>query len=193
MPTPEPDVASTRRETAWARLVERSWGVLVARAARRLDRSQAEDVVQDVFATAVAIAGGPEPPAWLGAWLEARVDYVCGVRRRRAARRAGRVVPLESGAGNTNFINPNDPHANDCAAAASILGADDVGVFVRAELARLDPAVRAAMERRWLAGRSVRQVARDLGVSKSAAEERLARGMSALRARLAALRREMER
>ena len=177
MPTPEPEAASIRRESAWARLVERRWEALVV-ARRAAARSRAGG---GRGARRLRGGGGDcgwaRSPAWLDAWLAARVDRACDVRRNRAARCAGRVVPLEAGdaanpndrggfARHPNFQHANDPKTNDGAGAGSILGADDVGAFVRAELARLDAPVRAAMERRWLVGRSVREVARELGVSE---------------------------
>lgn len=148
------------------------------RFARRLasallrDDGDADDAAQD--AVVAAVTRGPGPAAPPRGWL-ARVVRHAAARLRRAAARRSRREAVVAGRGPSCA-----PAAVEVAARAELLAA------VTAALARLPAPAREALLLRHDAGLPPREIARRLGVPVETVKSRLARGLEALRADLAA-------
>lgn len=152
-------------------LVERHLGRVVAFAARVLgDRTEAEDVAQDVFLRLWAHAprwrrGSAQPTTWIHrVALNLCLD--------RLARR--REVPLDAAP------PPLDPRPH----AAAILEARDIGRYVNAAMMQLPAQQRIAITLCHYQGLPNAEAAAVMESSIEAVESLLARGRRTLRARL---------
>jgi RNA polymerase sigma factor (sigma-70 family) len=126
-----------------------------------LDPDEAQDLVQTTFEIAIRSAGSLRDPAALRAWLlriEVREAFRLVRRLRRLVSLDGRVVEL---------AGPSP----DLAQRAD----------VRAGLARLPPRVRAAIALHHMAGLSVAETARAMGVSENTVRSQLRTGLARLR------------
>ena len=139
--------------------------------ARRLTGSEAdaEDVLQDL------IIGLPEAMrhyserGQLRAWLKRVVVRMCLMRLRSARRRRETTL-------NTAALPP-----------ARSTGPSDTADAIEIALSELSPAIRAVVVLRIVEGLSHREIAETLGISPSASEARLSRGIALLRRRLETL------
>jgi RNA polymerase sigma factor (sigma-70 family) len=126
-----------------------------------LDLDEAQDLVQTTFEIAIRSADRVRDPAALRAWLlrvEVREAFRVVRRLRRLVSLDGRVVELAG-------------PAPDLAERAD----------VRDGLAKLPPRIRAAIALHHLAGLSVPETARAMGVSENTIKSQLKTGLARLR------------
>lgn len=126
-----------------------------------LDLDEAQDLVQTTFEIAIRNADRLRDPAALRAWLlrvEVREAFRIVRRLRRLVALDGRVYELST-------------PAPDLAQRAD----------VRAGLAGLPPRIRAAIALHHLAGLSVEETARAMGVSENTVKSQLRTGLARLR------------
>lgn len=141
-------------------------GPMLLAAARviTLDNDEAEDLVQTTFEIAIRRLDGLREPRALGAWLltiQTREAF-------RAVRRLRRLVSLD---GRVSEIATHDP---DLAQRAD----------VRQALSGLPRRTRAAIALHYLAGLTVLETARALGVSENTIKSQLRTGLGRLREEL---------
>ena len=138
-------------------------GPMLLAAARviTLDNDEAEDLVQTTFEIALRRLDGLREPRALRAWLltiQAREAF-------RVVRRLRRLVSL-------------DGHVTEIAVPGSdIAGRADM----RAALAKLPRRIRAAIALHYLAGLTVPETARAMGVSENTVKSQLKTGLERLR------------
>ena len=126
-----------------------------------LDLDEAQDLVQTTFEIAIRNIGSLRDPDALRAWLlrvEVREAF-------RLVRRLRRLVSLDGRVG--ELAGPT----SDLAQRAD----------VRAGLAKLPPRIRAAIALHHLAGLSVAETARSMGVSENTVRSQLKTGLARLR------------
>jgi RNA polymerase sigma-70 factor (ECF subfamily) len=150
--------------TAFSVLVARHRDRLWAVAVRTLsDREEAADALQDALISAFRNAGSYRGEAAVTTWLHRVVVNACLDRVRR--RQARPTVPL----GDTEIAHRRDDHA-----------ATDVRLDVRAALATLPAAQRAAIVLVDMEDLSVAEAAEVLGVAEGTVKSRCSRGRAAL-------------
>ncbi len=160
-------VERARAGDRWAEdaLVRRHFGAVVSTVARLLgDPHEAEDVVQDTFASALAELGALREPSVVRSWL--LQIAVRKVHRRFRKRRLLRLLGLASG----------EPEGGLASFAS-----EDASPEVRAELALLDralaglaPAERIAWTLRRVEGMQLEDVARSCDCSLATVKRRIA-------------------
>jgi RNA polymerase sigma-70 factor (ECF subfamily) len=134
---------------------------------RSSGRDEAEDLTQEVFAAAVAALGearveSPPPLAWL---------YAVARRRLIDAARRGRLLPVTTG-------SDEEPPAREAAYGW------EVGELLARAVAQLPESQRRVVVAKLWEGRSLAEIAGELGTSEAACKMRLARGLAQLRDRL---------
>lgn len=128
------------------------------------DHHRAEDLTQQVFADAVArLHESPSPPL---AWL-----YTVAQRRLIDAARRGRLLPVTTG-------SDEEPPAREAAYGW------EVGELLARAVAQLPESQRRVVVAKLWEGRSLAEIAGELGTSEAACKMRLARGLAQLRDRL---------
>jgi RNA polymerase sigma factor (sigma-70 family) len=138
-------------------------GPMLLAAARviTLDTDEAQDLVQTTFEIAIRRIDGLREPRAMRAWLltiQAREAF-------RVVRRLRRLVSL-------------DGHVTEIAATGSdIAGREDM----RAALAKLPRRIRAAIALHYLAGLTVPETAKAMGVSENTVKSQLKTGLARLR------------
>ena len=139
--------------------------------ARRLMGSDAdaEDVLHDLIIGLPEAMRTYDERGKLHAWLRQVVVRMCLMRLRTSRRR--RETSLDA--------------IGELPAAAASSG--DVDAAIEIALRELSPAIRAVVVLRFVDGLSHREIAESLGISISASEARLSRGIIALRRRLETL------
>ncbi len=154
--------------SAWPKLVERHLSPLVALGWRILgDRTEAEDVAQEVFVRLLAKAPAWEPGgALLRTWLTRVAINLCIDRRR-----ARRTTSLD------DLPEPKDPASDEAMVARRF----DMARKVRAALHKLPERQAVAMTLVHYQGFSNREAANVLEVSVDALESLLARGRRAMK------------
>ncbi len=171
-------VARLRTGDRWAEqtLFVRHFGVVVATVARLLgDATEAEDVVQDTFATALVELGRLRDPSAFRAWLVSIA--VRKVHRRFRRRRLSRMFGLDAG----------EPEGGIAELASESASAEQ-----RAELMLIDrilrtlaPADRIAWSLRYVEGQRLEEVATSCGCSLATAKRRIAAADTIVRAHVA--------
>lgn len=155
-------------EGRWDRIASHRDSLLVIARRRTLSAADAEDVVQEAMARAAQKRDLDLDNA--GAWLTRVVINLCiDIQRRRA-----RTLPIEHIAA-TAWTRGHEERVCD----------QEEARWVAAQTALLPPKQRAALLLR-ASGRSVDELARELGVTRSAGEAALKRARVALRGKLAA-------
>jgi RNA polymerase sigma-70 factor (ECF subfamily) len=150
--------------TAFAVLVARHRDRLWAVAMRTLgDREEAADALQDALISAFRNAASYRGEAAVTTWLHRVVVNACLDRVRR--RQARPTVPL----GDTEVAHRRDDHSST-----------EVRLDVRAALATLPPAQRAAIVLVDMEDMSVAEAAQVLGVAEGTVKSRCSRGRAAL-------------
>ena len=150
--------------SAFSALVARHKDRLWAVAMRTLgDREEASDALQDALISAFRNAGSYRGEAAVTTWLHRVVVNACLDRVRR--RQARPTVPL----GDTEVAHRRDEHA-----------ATEVRLDVRAALATLPAAQRAAIVLVDMEDMSVAEAAEVLGVAEGTIKSRCSRGRAAL-------------
>ncbi len=150
--------------TAFSVLVARHRDRLWAVAVRTLsDREEASDALQDALVSAFRNAAGYRGEAAVTTWLHRVVVNACLDRVRR--RQARPTVPL----GDTEVPHRRDDHA-----------ATEVRLDVRAALATLPAAQRAAIVLVDMEDMSVAEAAQVLGVAEGTVKSRCSRGRATL-------------
>ncbi|MBN9119230.1 MAG: sigma-70 family RNA polymerase sigma factor [Planctomycetes bacterium] len=162
---------ATRDATAFAELVRRHGPMVLGVCRRALGNTpDADDAFQAVWLVLVRKAAGVSPRSAVGNWLygvaiRTAAHARCVLTRRRTARQELPDVPDPK---------PHDPDAREIAAVLDT------------ELARLPDRYRAAVVLCELEGRSLKEVAEQLGVPVGTVASRLARGRALLAERLKA-------
>jgi RNA polymerase sigma-70 factor (ECF subfamily) len=140
---------------------------------------EAHDVVQEVFARVWQLGADWAPGGSVAAYLFTAVRYraLNRIKTGRASQRLRDAVLAET----DHASHRSDPYP-DVALVAR----------VRRELRTLTERQRDALRLRYEHGHTMPQVARVLGVDVTAAEKLVARGLAALRTKLAQVRQELE-
>jgi RNA polymerase sigma factor (sigma-70 family) len=154
-------------ERAFESLYRRHAGDVYRYSLALLDRqTDAEDATQNTFLNAYRALARGERPRDAGRWLRAIALNVCREHHRRAARRPDE-VSLNEDPGEL-VLDPPAPQLDDLLRGLSALAFNQ----------------RAALVMRELEGRSLAEIASELGVSSSAVETLLFRARRALREQL---------
>lgn len=173
------------------RLLLDSYGKLLARVEEKLPRElksvvAAEDVIQDVFATAFRSIGTFRPEGmdafyrWLTAIADNRVIDV--VRAQNAAKRGGgRVGAGTGGQERSSIAALIDLVAADDRSPSRSAGGHEAAAAVQVALAGLKGEYREALSLRYLEGLSVGETAARLGKTEAAVHKLCSRGLQALR------------
>jgi RNA polymerase sigma-70 factor (ECF subfamily) len=135
-------------------------GAALLRYLRRLDRSEAEDLFQEMALKALRSYRGLERATNLRSWLFAVATSVARDAARRSARRPHR-VPLEQ--------------------AAAIAAESGSGYSIEPLVAPLTPREREAIVARYIDDLPYVEIARRLGCSQVAARARVSAGIRRLR------------
>jgi RNA polymerase sigma-70 factor (ECF subfamily) len=139
------------------------------------ERAQAEDVVQDTFVVALESLASFDGRSSLHTWL-------CGIAKNkvRALRRKRRPAPL------ADVLDEADDEIDAVLARVSseplpdwALERKETRELVGATLSSLPPDYRRALVAKYVSGRSVAQIAQDVGRSEKAAESLLTRARAA--------------
>ncbi|MBL8800687.1 MAG: RNA polymerase sigma factor [Planctomycetes bacterium] len=139
------------------------------------ERAQAEDVVQDTFVVALESLSSFDGRSSLHTWL-------CGIAKNkvRALRRKRRPAPL------ADVLDEADDEIDAVLARVSseplpdwALERKETRELVGATLSSLPPDYRRALVAKYVSGRSVAQIAQDVGRSEKAAESLLTRARAA--------------
>jgi RNA polymerase sigma-70 factor (ECF subfamily) len=145
-------------------------GELLSLAARLTgSNADAEDVLHDLIVGLPEAMRSYDERGRLRAWLRQVVVRMCLMRLRAAKRRNETVLDHASG------VSARPANSGDVADAIDIA------------LSELTPAIRAVVILRFIEGLSHREIATALGISVSASEVRLSRGIALLRRRLETL------
>ncbi len=172
------EVEAARRgdEEAFARLVRRRQGLVLALLAARLRRrDDVEDLAQEVFLRAWRRLPGLREPAKFTGWL-ARIAVNAALDHRRRAAVRPRVGSLDDeGAAEPAAGGPRSDHR--------LLVGEEFARVLDA-IGALDPRSQAAVVLRFREGLPVKEVAARLGDSPAATAMRLTRALRALRERL---------
>lgn len=170
------------------RLLLDSYGKLLARVEEKLPRElksvvAAEDVIQDVFATAFRSIGTFRPDGtdafyrWLTAIADNRVIDV--VRAQNAAKRGG--GRASAGQEKSSIAALIDLVAADDRSPSRSAGGHEAAAAVQVALAGLKGEYREALSLRYLEGLSVEETAARLGKTEAAVHKLCSRGLQALR------------
>ncbi len=162
----------TRAQASFSLLVERYLSLVYSAALRQVrDPATAEDVSQAVFITVLAPQIPPHSPPHtsLSAWLLKTTWYGSQDARKLAQRRTHHE---RKAAAMRPEITPESPIT-------------DLAPHLDAALARLSPADRSVLALRFFESQTLEQVGHSLGLSKDAANKRLARALARLRHLLA--------
>lgn len=147
-------------------------------AARSLDPSAAEEIVQEVFLAAWRAAGSFDPRRGaLQPWL-LQIAHFRILNELRSRRRS---VPADRDADGLRLVNLPDPDPDPADSAWR----EEERAAVRSALAALPPAQQEALQLHFFAGMTHEQVAERLHVPLGTAKTRIRAGLHKLRARLA--------
>jgi RNA polymerase sigma-70 factor, ECF subfamily len=152
-----------------AEAFERHYGSVYRFVRRRgSGRDEAEDLAQEVFAAAVAALGearveSPPPLSWL---------YTVAQRRLIDTGRRGRLLPVPTAGADEEHAAYDSPYGSEVA-----------GALARAVATLPESQSRVVIAKLW-EGRSMSEIAEELGTSEAACKMRLARGLAQLRDRL---------
>lgn len=180
------DVAQAKAgdNAAFRRLVERHSHAVFHVAFRMTgNESDAEDVVQDTFLKAYRELGRFESRAAFGTWIH-RIAINCSydMLRRRPRQKA---EPLEGTDGEGSLAATL--HADAAQGPDRLAFSAEVQRRVRAAMADLTPAERAAFVLRHLEGRSVEEIGSALGLQVSATKHSIFRAVQKMRRALTPL------
>jgi len=172
-------------EAAFACLVGEEGPALLAFAARTLggDRSDAEDVVQEVFVRVWRARHRWQPTARVRTYLFTIATRLC-LNRLRGRRRSPAGAEIPDDHEHRADFTDRTPGPEDAA------GARQLGDALRAELDRIPAAQRTALLLRCDAEMSYAEIAAALDTSAAAVESLLSRARARLRERLSAWRSE---
>lgn len=148
------------------------------------DHAAAEDVVQDVFVSAMRAIDGGQEPTHVRAWLHEIARCACIDHWRGSERR--REVSYDAPDG----LSGKDARRMTVSGDAALRGATDREslALLRCAFGDLPPLQHSVLVQRELEGRSPREIADRLGISPTVVEGQLARG----RRRLAVAYRELQ-
>lgn len=158
----------TKSQQAFADLVARYTGAVYGQCLRQVrDRAAAEDATQAVFVLLAQKAASLPEGTILEGWLFNTARYTCLNVQRMGRRRR----KYESAAAETRPEVAEDKGAADAELRESL----------DAALARLNEKDRRAITLRYYGGKTVAQVAAELGISEDAAKQRVGRAVEKVR------------